>query len=182
MQIEKILPAITGGSLAETLHQLNGSKIQGVLFEKSHFLQAVEAGWIKPTDWKGQVLLEQSWSDTTPTPLDLIKGFEVEEVLIAHGFEADLTVWRDLVINNPLPMYLVLQPTAMVKAEALAETLKGQPLGSVFFDFSHYSGDRDGFAAAFSKALPELPVRNFPCAVQKAPEFQKPAQPEVTSL
>lgn len=180
MQIEKILPVITGGSLAETLHQLIGTKTQGLLFEKHHFARAVSAGWIKPGFWPGRIYLEQAWSDTNQLPSSTLNHFEVEEVLVAHGFEPDLSVWRDLALNSQTPLHLVIQPTAMVNPETLAEVLTGQPMDRVYFDFGLYTGNQEIFTQSLEALLPGLKLQKFPCPLQALPqELSKDSQPFV---
>lgn len=154
MRIEKILPDETGRTLAAKILQFKSSSQVGLLFNKYHFLSELSAGAFSLQDWNCKVLLQTSWSETTQSIPELPPALRIEEVLVVHGFEPDLHCWRDLALHSKFPMHLLLQPLAIVSAAELANQLRGQPLDSVYLDFSRYSGDSKSFCQTLETRLP----------------------------
>jgi|GEM_PF-6675489 len=154
MRIEKILPDETGRTLADKILQFKSSSQVGLLFNKHHFLSELSEAGISVEDWKFKLLLQTNWSETTQAVPELPAALRIEEILVAHGFEPDLHCWRDLVHQSKFPLHLLLQPISIVSAEDLANQLQGQPLESVYFDFSRYSGDSRSFCKTLESRLP----------------------------
>lgn len=175
MRIHRTFPGTVRSAEEIQRHLRNATAADALWFSKKEFLSFVRQNWIQPQDWTGKKIFAEigwgeSFDDSQILTPELLKNWNVEEVLVAQGTESDLIHWRDLVAHALVPLHLIVRPREKLDAIELARKFEGFDDTRISFEFIPWGPsmthgfsveDLRGLLKTFARILPGFRVKTF---------------------